>query len=187
MNNLLSLSRGPTQYVTSYSGYIVNGYRFHTEDREKSLRTQNSGVVVIGNTGNGDENIDYYGVVTDIIEIQYLGRNRVVLFRCKWWDVYDKLRGVKSDEYGFVSVNCNKQLKTNEPFILASQARQAFYVNDNINKGWQLVSKTQPRNYNEMADDENDGRNEDGVYQHGELFEPTYVASSSRKRKCYNL
>ena len=37
MKDLLSLARGPTQYVTSFSGYIVNGYRFHTEEQEKIL------------------------------------------------------------------------------------------------------------------------------------------------------
>lgn len=179
MEDLLSLSRGPTQYVTSFSGYVVNGYRFRIENRDQNLRTQNSGVVVIGNTGTANENIDYYGVVTDIIEIQYVGGNRVVLFRCKWWDVFDKVRGVKTDDYGFVSVNCNRQLKIDEPFILASQARQVFYVNDNINKGWQLVSKIQPRNYSELSDDGSDGVKECDAYQHGELFKPTYFASSS--------
>jgi len=31
IEDLLSLARGPTQYVTSYSGYIVNGYRFRAK------------------------------------------------------------------------------------------------------------------------------------------------------------
>lgn len=179
MKHLLSLSRGPTQYVTSYTGYVVNGYRFRIENRDQTLRTQNSGVVVIGNIGNEDENIDYYGVVMDILELKYLGGNRIVLFRCKWWDVYDKVRGVKIDEYGYVSVNGNKQLKGDEPFILASQARQAFYVTDTINKGWQLVCKTQPRNFIETSDDDDIGGDKDEAYQHGEMFKPTYVASSS--------
>jgi len=48
--DLLSLARGPTQYVTSYSGYVVNGYRFNVEQWEKNLRSQNSGVVMIENT-----------------------------------------------------------------------------------------------------------------------------------------
>lgn len=55
MEHLLSLSRGPTQYVTSYTGYIVNGYRFRIENHDQNLRTQNSGVVVIRNAGNEDE------------------------------------------------------------------------------------------------------------------------------------
>ncbi|XP_057993145.1 uncharacterized protein LOC131174101 [Hevea brasiliensis] len=128
MGALLSLSRGPARYVTSFYGYIVNGYRFHTKYHDQGLRTQNSGVVVIGDIGDEVNNIDYYGVLTEIIQLQYLGGRRVVLFRCNWWDVYDRVRGVKIDEYGGVSVNCKRTLKTNEPFILANQASQVFYV-----------------------------------------------------------
>ena len=54
-------------------------------------------------------------------------------------------------EYGFVSVNCNKQLKSNEPFILASLASQAFYAIHRVNKGWHLVLKSLPRYTREMS------------------------------------
>ncbi|KAG5576534.1 hypothetical protein H5410_056668, partial [Solanum commersonii] len=50
MEDLLSLLPYPTQYFMHSNGYIANGYRFHVEDYEKKLRTQNCGVVV------GDEN-----------------------------------------------------------------------------------------------------------------------------------
>jgi len=73
MKDLLFLARGPTQYITSVSGYIINRYRFYTEERQKSSIPQNNGVVVIGNTGQSDENIDYYGIPTDVLELQYLG------------------------------------------------------------------------------------------------------------------
>ena len=74
-----------------------------------------------------------------------------MMFRCKWFDVYDKLRGIKMDEYGFVSVNCNRQLKSNEPFILASQASQAFYAIDHVNKGWHVLLKSQPQYSGDMS------------------------------------
>nr|CAD1838579.1 unnamed protein product [Ananas comosus var. bracteatus] len=135
MEDLLSLSRGPTKYVTCYNGYLINGYRFRIEDIDKGLRTQNSGVVVVGDTGSETERRDYYGVLTEIIELQYLGGRRVVLFRCNWWDIYNKEKGVKIDEYGHISVNCQRLLKTNEPFVLANQASQVFYASDNVNKG----------------------------------------------------
>ncbi|WMV32677.1 hypothetical protein MTR67_026062 [Solanum verrucosum] len=99
MEDLLALSRGPTKYVLHYNSYIVNGYIFHAEDYDKNLRTQNCGVVVLGETDKHSENIDYYGVLTDVLELQFTGR-RVVLFKCKWFDAYDKTKGVKIDEYG---------------------------------------------------------------------------------------
>jgi len=73
--------------------------------------------------------------LTDVIELQFVMGRRVILFRCNWFDVYDKIKGVKKDEYDFVSVNPGRVLKTNEPFILAEQASQVFYAIDNSNKG----------------------------------------------------
>ncbi|CAN1271824.1 hypothetical protein LINPERPRIM_LOCUS14322 [Linum perenne] len=105
MEDLLSLSRGPSTSALCYKGYIINGYCFHTKDHEKTLKTQNSGVIVIGDDGVGVDTIDYYGVLREIIELKYLGGRRVVLFRCDWCDVYDKTRGMQVDEYGFVCVN----------------------------------------------------------------------------------
>jgi len=56
MEDLFSLACGSTQYVTSFSSYILNGYRFHTREWDKSFVTQNSGVVVIVNIGQRDDN-----------------------------------------------------------------------------------------------------------------------------------
>ncbi|KAH0722630.1 hypothetical protein KY290_005286 [Solanum tuberosum] len=120
MEDLLSLSRGPTQYLRCSNGYVVNGYRFHVEDYDKKLRTQNCGVVVLGENDKDSENLDYYG------------------------------------DDDFVSVNPGRFLKINEPFVLANQASQVFYANDNSNKGWQVVMKTQPRDSFEIIEKMND-------------------------------
>ncbi|KAH0750560.1 hypothetical protein KY290_029792 [Solanum tuberosum] len=156
MEDLLSISRGPTQYLRRSNGYVVNGYRFHIEDYDKKLRTQNCGVVVLGENDKDSENLDYYGVLTNVIELQFLMDIRVVLFRCNWFDVYDEIKGVKKDEYDFVSVNPGRFLKINEPFVLANQASQVFYANDNSNKGWEVVMKTQPRDSFEIIEQMND-------------------------------
>lgn len=66
---MLSLSRGLLKNVAFYNGYIVNGYRFHVEHYDKKLTTQNSGVVVLGDVGNGKDEIDYYGILTEVIEL----------------------------------------------------------------------------------------------------------------------
>ncbi|CAN1153447.1 hypothetical protein LINPERHAP2_LOCUS19416 [Linum perenne] len=70
MNDLLSLAWGPSTSTLCYKGCVINGFRFHTQDHEKGLRTQNSGVVVIGNNGVDVDSIDYYGVLREIIELQ---------------------------------------------------------------------------------------------------------------------
>ncbi|GKD66197.1 Myb domain protein 62, partial [Tanacetum coccineum] len=40
------LSRGPLNSVNSYSGCMVNGYKFHTQTRKENRTCQNSGVVM---------------------------------------------------------------------------------------------------------------------------------------------
>ncbi|KAM3200037.1 hypothetical protein P3L10_032397 [Capsicum annuum] len=151
MEDLLSLSRGLTKYSTHCNGYIVNRYRFHAKDYDRSLRTQNCGIIVDSKNGEDNEMFDYYGVLTDVIELQFIPDKRVILFQCNWFDVHDKIKGIKRDEYDYVSVNSSRFLKTNESFVLVDQASQVFYANDNSNKGWHVVKKTQPRDLYEVV------------------------------------
>ena len=41
---LLALSKGPQRATRKFSGYIINGFRFHTKQRDGKCTTQNSGV-----------------------------------------------------------------------------------------------------------------------------------------------
>ena len=81
------------------------------------------------------------------------------------------------DEYSFISINCKRQLKTNKPFILASQASHSFYAMDNVNKGWHVVLKSQPHCSYEMSSSNGpSGLNyQNEAYQDGEEI--------SRKRR----
>ncbi|WMV09053.1 hypothetical protein MTR67_002438 [Solanum verrucosum] len=66
------------------SKYFINGYTFHTEEWSKGKKTNNSGVWV---KGEGD--IDYYGVLQEIIEFEYVvgwPKKKLVIFRCKCYD-----------------------------------------------------------------------------------------------------
>ncbi|KAF7800834.1 uncharacterized protein G2W53_044685 [Senna tora] len=40
------LSRGPNSVAKKFSGYVINGYRFHTRMRDGRCKTKNSGVTV---------------------------------------------------------------------------------------------------------------------------------------------
>jgi len=89
-------------------------------------------------------NLDYFGVLTDIIELSYSGENNVILFKCDWWDVYSKGRGYKEDKYGFILINSNRKLITNELYTLVNQAQQAYYVKDTKDLNWLVVVKRKP-------------------------------------------
>ncbi|XP_038705330.1 uncharacterized protein LOC120001133 [Tripterygium wilfordii] len=147
-DQLFSLARGPDRRVTFYKGYITKGFRFHTKERELSLKTQNSGVIVKGDELTGS--VDYYGVIKDIIELEYFGENRVVLYRCDWFDVppqgRNQTRGYNKDDFGFITLDMTRICYQNEPFVLASQADQVYYVKGIKNSSWHTVVKVKPRN-----------------------------------------
>jgi len=68
-DGLYALSCEPDLRVRIFSGCLIDGIRFHTTDRDKSRRMQNSGVMV-ESTHDGDP-IDFYGSLKEIIELQY--------------------------------------------------------------------------------------------------------------------
>ena len=136
-SEIIDLVKGPQKTISRMSGCTINGHRFHTKVRERRRKSQNSGVLVQGD--HQGEIIDFYGVLIDIIELYYIGRNRVLIFKCDWWDVGNKRR-INVDEFGFVSVNVNKTWYKDQPIVLASQAQQVFYVNDlKLGKDWRVV------------------------------------------------
>ena len=60
---------------------------------------------------------------------------KVALFKCKWV----ALSEVKVDEYGKTCANLNTTEYHSDPFILASQATQIFYVPDTLNEDCHVV------------------------------------------------
>nr|XP_016453702.1 PREDICTED: uncharacterized protein LOC107778035 [Nicotiana tabacum] len=77
---LRDITWGPDHKVKIMSKYFVNGYKFHTKEWSKNKKTNNSGVWV-----KSDGDVDYYGVLQEILELEYFGwpRKKLVLFRCK--------------------------------------------------------------------------------------------------------
>ncbi|XP_041016141.1 uncharacterized protein LOC121258662 [Juglans microcarpa x Juglans regia] len=130
--DLYALACGPDPWVASYAACIINGKRFHTKQLELRRRSQNSGVLVTGDEDTN--NLDFYGVLNDVVELHYMGARRVYLFSCDWFDVSDKKRGVRVDDH-ITSVNMDRTWYKNEPFVLACQASQCFYIRDIRSKG----------------------------------------------------
>lgn len=148
-NELIAIARGPNNIVSTYNGFIINGFKFHTKEREKFRKTQNSGVMVEA------DGKTYYGNLTNIYELDYYGEFKVVLFRCDWVDI-NSPRGLKVDTNGFTLVNFSRLIHTgvllkDDPFVFSSQARQVFFVQDSKDKEWAVVIKTKPRDLYDMG------------------------------------
>lgn len=132
---LYALSCGPDLRVKTCAACKVNGVRYSTVDREKFQLTQNSGAMTEGS--HDGNNIDFYGVLKEVIELQYNSnlevRRTVVLFRCDWYNQDGKTRGVRDDK----SINVQSLWYKTDPFILATQSKKIFYLQDtSLGKDW---------------------------------------------------
>lgn len=62
----------------------MNGVYYSTIEHEKNMLTQNSGVMTYGTYGDDGEKYEYYGVLKEVIELQYGStkefRRSVVIF-----------------------------------------------------------------------------------------------------------
>ncbi|KAK9283664.1 hypothetical protein L1049_011914 [Liquidambar formosana] len=184
---MLSLARGPEKRVTCWSGYNVNGFRFNTKKYEKLKKTQNSGVMVRGESQK--EEMNYYGELVNVVELHYTGGNRVVLFKCDWWDIAHLGSGFKIDRHGFISVNSSQRLNTSEPFVLACQATQVFYVKGIKDPDWYIVVKTKPRNLFDMPSGEDEHSQDDDAYQESEpdiVFTPAHEENNMDEEVVWN-
>ncbi|KAH7847072.1 hypothetical protein Vadar_021500 [Vaccinium darrowii] len=160
-NEVSILSSPLDKWARRFTGYIINGFRFHTKEREERRKTQNSGVSLAANTQSYASSRDkcpvigeviFYGVLRDVIQLRYSNDFNFVLFKCDW---VDNNVGMKQDEFKFTLVNFKHLLykhnrTSDEPFILASQAQQVWYVQDPIEEDWHVVVKMTPRDSYDM-------------------------------------
>lgn len=158
--DLHALAKGPSEWQLRHKKYIVNGFRFRVKSIDNKGTNQNSGVFIRSLTPSNprerdvnprDAYVDYYGVLTDIIELSYNAGRRIVLFKGDWVDNLLGGGGIKTDQYGFTLVNFNQLLPSNDPFILASQVLQVFYVKDPMDKDWEIVVRTKARDLFDMG------------------------------------
>ncbi|WMV58679.1 hypothetical protein MTR67_052064 [Solanum verrucosum] len=124
------------------------------DERDVRRKTQNSGVTLVASTTNfasiKDRNLivadlTYSGRIVDIVELDYYGHFKVVLFKCDWYEV-------ENDIFGLTYVYFNKSCSQEEPFVLGSQVHQCFYVQDRHDQDRHYVLKTVPRDLFNMGD-----------------------------------
>ncbi|KAL0282920.1 UNVERIFIED_CONTAM: hypothetical protein Sangu_2922600 [Sesamum angustifolium] len=121
-----SLYWGPNQLMTTWPCYFVNGYNFHTEEHKIGNSTMNCGVCV-QNSSYTDTDIDFYGMLEEIIQLDYpvIDGQQVVLFKCKW---VDPTRGMKFDASRWTSVAY--QLEEVEPPPKVNTDNQTYDLHD---------------------------------------------------------
>ncbi|WCJ24552.1 hypothetical protein M5689_006503 [Euphorbia peplus] len=174
--SLYSLACIPHRCSRKYTGCIVNGVRFMSKERDNRRKSQNSGIVAKGY--HGEDVIDFYGVLDDIIQLDYVKDRHVTIFSCDWFDLGRKKQRIQQDG-NIVSVNVTRNWYENDSYVLANQASQVFYVNDpKLGRDWRVVLPFQHRHIydvDEIHDEEMNINNieaaDDEVYQESEIVD----------------
>ncbi|XP_060973667.1 uncharacterized protein LOC133038961 [Cannabis sativa] len=169
-NTLLCISRGPSCDVLKFPSYYINSTQFCTQARDKSRKTQNSGVMIVAKafqiSSSKDKNpiecdMSFYGVIQEIWELDY-SSFRIPVFLCDW---VRSDNGVKDDEFGFKLVDLNRIGHKSDRFIMASQASQVFYMSDPLDARWSVVLTTQPKDYDNQECNGDDLMLSDQIHQ----------------------
>ena len=144
--------------MSKYNGYTINGYRYHTKEQDDLRTTQNNGVSVVASTmqiaSAKDKNpifgeLCFYGIITEIWDLDYT-KFKIPVFKCDW---VDNNNGIKVDELGFTLVDLTNVTYKSDSFILASQAKQVFYVQDQLEPRWSIILSQKDFLHKEGVDD----------------------------------
>lgn len=150
------LASGPLRSVKSVPIYYVNGYKFHTRKYGANRATFNSRVCIKGTNYSKTSN-DYFGIIEEILIVQYPGLpiKRTMLFKCDWFDPTSTGTRVHQ-RYNIVEVNQKKKLSLYEPFILAMHAVQVYFCNYPSHKrekiDWLVICKVKARQHIEVPE-----------------------------------
>jgi hypothetical protein len=112
--------------IHRYTSHDINGYTFYTRAQDNKKTSQNSSIRT--DSYDCDGNMEtYYGFIEDIWELEYRENLKFSLFHCQWIRLPN---GVKTDKYGMTNANFRFIGYREQPFVLAKDVTQVFYVKD---------------------------------------------------------
>ncbi|CAL9006080.1 unnamed protein product [Prunus brigantina] len=154
-----NLSRAEKREVQSELEEDNHGVSRKFKAQDDVRTTQNSGVYLLAHTmqvaSAKDKNpilsnMGFYGVIQEIWDLDYQ-KFTIPVFRCDW---IDSASGLVVDELGFTLVDLSKIGHRNDQFVLASQVKQVFFVDDPMHRGWSVVLSMPNREYNDAIGDD---------------------------------
>ncbi|XP_073129709.1 uncharacterized protein [Henckelia pumila] len=150
------MARGPSKQVLKYSSYLIDGVTYATRERDDMRVVQNSGVSLVAKIMQVSTAKDkhpivsdmvFYGVIQEIWVVDY-HKFQIPMFKCNW---VENSNGIKVDDLGFTLVNLHRIGYKSDSFILASQAKQVFYIEAPEDPLWSVVLATPCREYFEYT------------------------------------
>ncbi|PWA57944.1 hypothetical protein CTI12_AA405290 [Artemisia annua] len=165
---LFALACGPSYTAVLVDSCVVNGVKFNVHNRDLHRSTQNSGISTPNPSGGM-----YYGQLEEILEFEYIPF-KVVLFKVKWFDTNNDGR-IKRCTYrnNTTQIMTDRVSFENEPYILATQATQVFYLDFPGKRGRKVV-RGSTKNTKLHAERTDTGKpvtirfekNAEGMYEH---------------------
>jgi hypothetical protein len=134
----------PDTRVRHYESCVVGDVRYNTLARDEGRKTQNS--AIMSTDTYGKETTEMYANITDIVQLQYISSFEVhwcvVLLCCRWYNLFSRIAKPRADDY-FKSINVKAAYQTDEPFILANQATQIFFLEDTYacSDDWRVLQR----------------------------------------------
>jgi hypothetical protein len=124
LNTLESkLASGPSSQITTWQGYDINGYRFHTKEKDKKSAAHNCGVRYEGIDEATGKMKTYYGQIKEIWELDYGSDLQIPIFRCQC--VMPK--AVDMDDYGLTTIDLQSVNYKDDEWVLTNCAAQVAY------------------------------------------------------------
>ena len=122
----------------------------------------------------GNEEEDYYGVLDEIIELNYVSPTvkQAFIFNCSWFDTTHRGGTRIHPQMKVVDINKNRKMLTKDRYIFAHQASQVYFLEypaaRRIDTDWMAVCKVKSRMWSD--DEENNNNNRqiivDEAFQH---------------------
>jgi hypothetical protein len=100
--------------------------------QDKKSTNQNSSVRFDATDVNGQKDT-YYGYIEEIWELHNGPTFKIPWFRCKWVKL-TRGRVVVDQKYGMTTVDLNNIAYIDEPFVLANDVAQVFYLKNTSTK-----------------------------------------------------
>ncbi|CAH2065563.1 unnamed protein product [Thlaspi arvense] len=157
---MLDFVQGPRRNYTSWHIYLLREYRFHTHAHGQNKKTLHYDVYVKGTT-----DADYYGLIEDIMMIEYHGAVglKAMIFKCKWFSTTEGC-GFHKHPSSIVDVSPHRRCEKYDPVILSGNCNQTCFIAylhvRRSSSDWWACTKVMPREFLALQAVQDDTRNQ---------------------------
>ena len=130
------------------------GHHFRAENVDAGNITEDCGVEVefdqSSRSSHRDQNLvrgmlGYIRKIQKIIEVYFSSFQRVI-FRCKWWDTFDRNNVKEDHDSRLICINSRKMWdEAKEPYVFPKHCNHVFFYPDVLDRDWWFVLTHDPR------------------------------------------